>query len=88
MYDDDPDTDPDVFGHVPKHPVATEPGYAGQDSDTVPRCVTCGRPTEEQASFSQGMIYALQGVFWMLKKRMPESEANALAVWFKRGIVG
>lgn len=77
------DTDPDVFA-----PRKTRTGYLGQDSDTVPRCMTCGRASEDIPSFDRGVIYALQGVRWMLKQRMTEAEADHLVLWLKQGIIG
>jgi hypothetical protein len=72
-------TDPDVFGPRPE-----------QESDmldTVPRCVTCSRPLETPTSFEQGMIHAMNGVYFMLCQRLDRHMAASLTVWLKEGII-
>src|SRR5688572_6775037 len=73
-------TDPDVFGCRPEQESA--------ELDTVPRCVTCSRPTETPTSFDQGMIHALNGAYFVLCKRLDRATAAALAIWLKEEIMG
>ena len=75
LESDQDDTDPDVFGRQSR---------PDQKADTIPRCITCGRRVDDTAQFDQGVTWALQGINWMLRQRMPRAEADNLTLWFQQ----
>lgn len=74
------DTDPDVFGRP------------DPNADTVPRCMTCGRRSDDDTAFDQGVAYALRGVHWMLLQGkgpahgLSRSQADNFVLWLRSGI--
>lgn len=87
LESDRDDTDPDIFDRNR----VTQAGFSRQSApdqkaDTVPRCITCGRRVDDSSQFDQGVTWALQGVNFMLAKRMPKAEADMLTLWLQHGL--